>query len=186
MTHFRVAKRYAKGYMDFLTDSGKEEILMEEMLQLRDLIQSSRELKNFFASPVIDFKRKTQIMENVLEAFSIETKTFLSLIIKQGRSEAIGAIAHEFVQLYKTKNGIKDVKITSAQELQEHQIEAILSKAKEFLPENTKFEVVSKVNPELIGGFILRLDDKQYDASLKTKMNNIKKEFDLKHYIPKI
>lgn len=186
MTHYRVAKRYAKGYMDFLADSGKEEMLMEEMKQLKDLIDSSRELKNFFASPVIDIKRKTQIMESVLESFSIETKTFLALIIKQGRSEAIATIAREFVQLYKTKNGIKDVSIVSAKELQDDQIQAILNKTKESLPENTKLEVKQKVNPDLIGGFILRMDDKQYDASLKTKMNNIKKEFDLKHYIPKI
>lgn len=161
-------------------------MLMDEMMQLRELIETNRELKNFFASPVIDAKRKTSIMESVLQPFSIETKTFLALIIRQGRSEAIAAIAREFVNLYKAKNGIKDVSIVSAKALEDEQIEAILSKTKESLPEHTKLEVNHKVDPELIGGFILRMGDIQYDASLKTKMNNIKKEFDLKHYIPKI
>jgi len=186
MAHFRVAKRYAKGFMDFLSESGKEEMAMQEMLQLRDLVKTNRDLKNFFASPIIDYKKKTQIMLNLFGSYSEESKAFLSLIIRQDRSLAIGDIAEEFIQLYKAKNGIKDAIITSAKELEPSQIDAIVSKAKASLPEGTTLEVVNKVDPDLIGGFILRLDDKQIDASIQTKMNNIRKEFDSKHYIPKV
>ena len=82
MAHFRVAKRYAKGFMDFLSESGKEEMAMQEMLQLRDLVKTNRDLKNFFASPIIDYKKKTQIMLNLFGSYSEESKAFLSLIIK--------------------------------------------------------------------------------------------------------
>lgn len=186
MANFRVAKRYAKGLMDFLSTEEKENSVMQEMLQLRDLVKSNRDLKNFFASPIIDYKKKTQIMNHLFADFSEESKTFLALIIKQDRSMAIGEIAGEFVQLYKAKNNIKDATITSAKPLAPSQVDAILSKAKETLPEGTTLEVVNKVDPSLIGGFVLRLDDKQFDASISSKMNNIKKEFDSKHYTPKI
>lgn len=186
MAHFRVAKRYAKGFMDFLSGSDKEKMVMQEMLQLRDLVKSNRDLKNFFASPIIDYKKKTQIMNNVFADYSEESRTFLSLIIRQDRSLAIGEIAAEFIQLYKAKNNIKDATITSAQKLDQAQIDAILSKAKETLPSGTSLEVLNKVDPSLIGGFILRIDDKQFDASISSKMNKIRKEFDSKHYIPKV
>lgn len=186
MAHYRVAKRYAKGLMDFLSESGKEETVMQEMKQLKSLIHENRDLKNFFGTPVLDHKKKVSIVKNVFAGFSEESLTFISLIINQGRSEAIESIASEFINLYKIKNGIKNAVITSAKPLDQSQIEAIIAKAKSDLPEGTKVEVENKVNPELLGGFILRLDDKQFDASVSTKLNNLRKEFDSKHYIPKI
>ncbi|MDO5655645.1 MAG: ATP synthase F1 subunit delta [Flavobacteriaceae bacterium] len=186
MAHYRVAKRYAKGMMDFLAQTGKEDVVMNEMKQLQELTSANREFKTFLASPVLDYKKKTQILRNILEPFSEETKTFLALITRQGRSEAIGDIASEFIKLYKKNHKIKNAVITSATPLSDDQIKAIVEKAKASLPADTKIEVENKINPALIGGFILRLDDQQFDASIKTKLNQIKKEFDSKHYIPKI
>lgn len=186
MAHYRVAKRYAKGFMDFLANTGKEETVMKEMQQMHDLMIENRDLRNFFGTPVLDYKKKTEIMKNVFANFSEETKTFLALIIKQGRSKAIGSIATEFINLYKSKHGIRSAVITSAQPLSKEQVDAIVNKAKESLPADATVEIENKIDPDLIGGFILRLDDQQFDASIKTKLNNIRKEFDSKHYIPKI
>ena len=186
MAHYRVAKRYAKGFMDYLSTTDKEDIILAEMKQIRELVNTNRDLKNFFASPVLDYRKKTAIVKQVFGAFSEESLTFLSLIIQQGRSEAIGEIAAEFIQLYKQKHGIKNAVITSAAPLEQRQIDAIVQKAKAGLPQGATIEVENKINPDLIGGFILRLDDQQFDGSIKTKLQNIKKEFDSKHYIPKI
>lgn len=186
MAHYRVAKRYAKGFMDFLSGTGKEEIILAEMKQLKELVQQNRDLKNFFGSPVLDYKKKTAIMNNIFGSFSTESRTFLSLVIRQGRSEAIADIAAEYIELYKHNHGIKNAVITSARPLEQEQINAIVQKAKSGLPEGSTIEVENKVNPDLIGGFVLRLDDKQFDGSIRTKLQNIKKEFDSKHYIPKI
>lgn len=186
MAHYRVAKRYAKGFMDFLSGTDKEEMILGEMKQVQQLVQNNRDLKNFFHSPVVDYKKKTEIMKNIFSPFSEESKTFLALVIRQGRSEAIADIAAEYIKLYKQKHGIKNAVITSAQPLQQEQINAIVQKAKANLPEGSSIEVENKVNPDLIGGFVLRLDDKQFDGSIRTKLQNIQKEFDSKHYIPKV
>lgn len=188
MAHYRVAKRYAKGLMEFLaTSPAKEEVVMKEMKQLGELIKGSSDLRSFFKSPVLEYKKKTAISNEVFKDFSEESKTFLSLIIKQGRSEAIESIASEFVELYRKKHKIERAIITSAHPLSEEQINSIIEKTKAILPEGTTVEVQNKIDSDLIGGFVLRLADKQFDASLKTKLNNIKKEFDINHhYIPKI
>lgn len=187
MAQYRVAKRYAKGLMQFLSnDTDKEKHIVGEMKQITKLLDSNRDLKNFFNSPILDYKKKTSVTKEVFSSFSEETITFLSLIIKQGRSEAIGAIAKEFINQYGIKHNIKKATIISAQELEPSQLETIVKKVKEILPENTTIEVESKINKELVGGFVLRIDDKQIDASLKTRLQNIKKEFDSKHYIPKV
>lgn len=178
MAQYRVAKRYAKGLIDFLGDSKNEEKVVKEMTQLRSLIEENRDLQNFFKSPVLDYKRKTEIMKVIFKDYSKESLTFLSLIIKQGRSEAIGAIATDFLRQYREKKGIKTAEVISASPLDKKQTESIVEKAKALLPEGTKIEVKNKVDPSIIGGFVLRLDDQQFDASIKTKLNNIKKSFD--------
>ncbi|MGI9527912.1 MAG: ATP synthase F1 subunit delta [Weeksellaceae bacterium] len=187
MAHYRVAKRYARGFMDFIeTSTTKEDVIVKEMKQLGKLIKTNRDLSNFFNSPVLEYKKKTKIIYEVFKDFSEETKTFLALIIKQGRSEAIESITKEFLELYRKKHKIERATITSAQPLDTDQVNAIIEKAKTILPEGTTVKVKNKINPDLIGGFILRLADKQFDASMKTKLENIRKEFDSNHYIPKI
>ncbi|MXV39128.1 ATP synthase F1 subunit delta [Flavobacteriaceae bacterium Ap0902] len=188
MAHYWVAKRYAKGLMDFLESSPeKEDIVMKEIKQLGELLREKEDLRNFFNSPVLEHRKMTAIMNEVFKDFTEETRNFLSLIIKQGRSRAIESIASEVMKLYRKKHKIEKATITSAYPLDDNQINAIIEKAKAGLPMGTTVEVTNRVNPDLIGGFVLRLADTQVDASLKTKLENIKKEFETKqHFIPKI
>ena len=97
---------------------------------------------------------------------------FIDLIVKNSREDVLKEIAEAFVNLYKKKNNILDVTVISATELNQETKDQIISKIKASF-EGT-IEMVEKVDPALIGGFIIRIDDKQIDASIASQLSNLK------------
>lgn len=186
MANYRVAKRYAKAFMEILPTE-KVEGAVNEMKQLLDLLNESKDLLIFMKSPIISNDKKLAACQSVFAPFSEEFKNLMALLIKNGRGSDLKEVAVEVMKLYREEKGIKKVIITSAQPLTEEQTRKIIAQVKEnFSTEIREIEVENKINPELIGGFILRIDDQQFDASLRTKINRIKQEFDTNHYISKI
>lgn len=185
MANYRVAKRYAKAFIEILP-TDKMETAVSEMKNLSSLLKESRELRNFMSSPIISNEKKTNACQELFQSFSQESKTLIDLLIKNERSNALKEVAEQVLNLYRQKKGIKKAIITSAQALDEAQIKAIVAKTEQSFSGDVSVEVEQKINKDLIGGFVLRVDDQQYDASLRSKLNHIKQEFDTNHTITKI
>lgn len=185
MANYRVAKRYAKAFMETLP-TDKIEGAVNEMKQLSNLMKQSKDLISFMKSPIISNDKKIAACQEVFSSFSKESLNLIQLLIKNGRGENIKEVATEVINRYREENGIKKAVITSARPLNDQQIEEIVSQVKRNLASDVKIEVENKVNQELIGGFILRVDDQQFDASLRTKLSKIRQEFDTNHHISKI
>ncbi|NLN34233.1 MAG: ATP synthase F1 subunit delta [Flavobacteriaceae bacterium] len=186
MTGFRAAKRYAKGLMLFATDSGKGEEINREMIDLKNSIQNSRELAQFLSSPVLDSRRKNDIARELFKDFSPATQNFITLVIRQRREGLLRQIATQFNELYDQSNNVRTAEVISAAELSEEIVQEILAKAKSKMGEEYTYKINQKINSDLIGGYILRVGDKQIDSSLRASLNKLKKEFDINDYIAKI
>ncbi len=178
MVSSKVAKRYAQGLLQFTQDAGSTDTVFAEMKTLVNTINGSRELQSFLASPVIDVKKKTAAAAAIFKNLSPVSQNLIYLVIKQGRESQLAGIGNAFVNKVEDMRGVQRVTVTSAAPLAEENIQKILSSAA-LVNLNNKYEVTSVVNPEILGGYILRVGDQQVDASVRTKLERLKKEFQL-------
>ena len=174
----KVAKRYAQGLLDFTQESGNTESVFSEMKDVVKVINDSKELRNFFASPIIDTKKKENAAKEIFAKFSQVSQNLITLVIKQGRESHLKDIAQEFINKVEDLQGVQRVTLTSATELSQDNINSIV-KTSSLVDITKKYDLNVVIKPEIIGGYILRVRDQQVDASVKTKLNQMKKEFQL-------
>lgn len=186
MAGIRAAKRYAKGLMQFASESNQAQQIDQEMMDLKNAVESNRELAQFLNSPVLDAKKKNAAAKEIFKDFSKSTQNFIQLVINQGRGGILKDIAVQYHDLYNHLNNIRTAEVVSAVELDGSTVQQIVDHAKNTIGSGYSFEIQNKIDPSLIGGFILRVGDKQVDASVKSKLTRLKKDFDKNEYIPKI
>ena len=129
-------------------------------------------------TPIIDAKKKEAIALEIFKDFSQVSKNIIRLVIKQGRESQLRNIAQEFINKVEDMKGVQRITLTSAVELSSENISNIL-KSSDLVNHDNKFDVKSIINPEILGGYILRVGDQQVDASVKSKLSKLKKEFQL-------
>lgn len=173
MSVSRVAYRYAQALLDLSTEQNAVEKVNADMMQLSTVCAESKEFANLLSSPIIDSEKKGEIFNLVFES-KIEKVSldFLNLILKNSREAMIADIAKAFIDLYKKSKNILDVTVISAAKLDEKARLTIEGKIKANF-EGT-IEMTEKIDPALIGGFIVRIDDQQIDASIASKLANLK------------
>ena len=174
----KVAKRYAQGLLDFTQESGNTVSVFAEMKDVVKIMKDSKELKNFFASPIIDAKKKISVASQIFVQFSPVAQNLITLVIKQGRESHLQDIAQEFINKVEDLQGVQRVTLTVATQLPSKNTDEII-KTTTLVDHTKNYDLKVVVNPEIIGGYILRVGDQQVDASVRTKLNQVKKEFQL-------
>ena len=173
----KVAKRYAQGLLDFTQESGNTESVFNEMKDIVKIMSQSKDLNQFFSTPIIDARKKEAIALEIFKDFSPVAKNIIRLVIKQGRESQLKGIAQEFINKVEDIKGTQRISLTSASKLSEQNIQKIIADSK--MVNVTNYDLETIIKPEILGGYILRVGDQQIDASVKTQLNNIKKEFQL-------
>ncbi|PZU88200.1 MAG: ATP synthase F1 subunit delta [Chryseobacterium sp.] len=173
----KVAKRYAQGLLDFTQESGNTEAVFGEMKDIVKIMSSSKELNQFVNTPIIDSRKKEAIALEIFKDFSPVSKNIIRLVIKQGREAQLKNIAQEFINKVEDIKGTQRITLVSATALSQDNIQKIIADSKMVNVSNYDLETIIK--PEILGGYILRIGDQQIDASVRTKLGNIKKEFQL-------
>jgi len=173
----KVAKRYAQGLLDFTQESGNTETVFSEMKDIVKIMTSSKELNYFVNTPIIDARKKEAIALEIFKDFSPVAKNIIRLVIKQGREGQLKNIAQEFINKVEDIKGTQRITLVSATALSQDNINKIIADSKMVNVSNYDLETIIK--PEILGGYILRIGDQQIDASVRTKLGNIKKEFQL-------
>ncbi len=173
MNQSKITVRYAKAFIAL----GKEKNLLPEFHQDAELVasvcSSSTDFILLLESPVIKTSQKINAIQKVFSGKVNDlTLKFLMLIAQNKREIYIPGIFRNFLDYYRKDQGIRSAIITSAQPLND----TILSQIRKILEKelNATIELKQQVKKELIGGFILRVDDQQYDASLSTQLKKIK------------
>ena len=174
----KVAKRYAQGLLDFTQESGNTVSVFAEMKDVVKIMKDSKELKNFFASPIIDAKKKISAASQIFVQFSPVAQNLITLVIKQGRESHLQDIAQEFINKVEDLQGVQRVTLTVATQLSSKNTDEII-KTTTLVDHTKNYDLKVVVNLEIIGGYILRVGDQQVDASVRTKLNQVKKEFQL-------
>lgn len=177
MSRSKVAKRYAQGLLDFAKEANNTDVLYNEMKDVVKILSDSKDLVRFLAIPFIDHKKKIEVAKEVFKNFSLATLNFIKLVISRGREGYLYDIAQEFVDKVDRENGVQKVILTIATQLSQESINGILKSTD--LVKSTQYELELVIKPEILGGYILRVEDQQMNASVKDKLNQIKKNFQL-------
>ncbi|AZA59692.1 MULTISPECIES: ATP synthase F1 subunit delta [Chryseobacterium] len=174
----KVAKRYAQGLLDFTKESGQTDAVFAEMKDVVKLMSESKDLNKFFLTPYIDANKKTEVANEIFKSFSPVSQNLIRLIIKNGRESQLKNVAQQFINKVEDINGIQRITLTTATQLSNENIEQIL-KSTNLVNASANFDIKVNVNPAILGGYILRVGDQQIDASVKSQLNKIKKDFQL-------
>lgn len=177
MSGSRAAVRYAKAILSFSLEQTKEVEVNNDMLLVANTIEENTDLQLLLNSPIL----KSDIKKSALkEVFSnkISSLSFglIDLLIENKRLPILEDVAKKYTLLFDALKGIEVAKVTSAVPLTDALNKQVLLKVKEITGKEATIENI--VNPDIIGGFILRIGDIQYDASVANKLKVLKRQFE--------
>jgi len=186
MPNPRLATRYAKSLIDLAIERGELEKVFADMKWLNSVCKTNRDFVNLLRSPVIKGDTKKKIMEAVTGGrISEMTAGFNRLLITKGRESNLPEITAAFITAYKLKKNIQTIKLTTAAPVTDAVKEAIIAQVKKTAGfQNVEME--EKVDPNIIGGFVLQVDDKLIDASVAYDLKAIARQFENNDFIYKI
>ncbi|PLX09315.1 MAG: ATP synthase F1 subunit delta [Marinilabiliales bacterium] len=177
----KISVRYAKAVFLLAKEKNVLDHVYADFVLLRETISSTPEFKEVICSPVISPKDKLRVLTNVYGKIIHDiTSKFLDLVIEKNREIYLLDIARNFEVLYRKENNIKQVIVTTHQSISNKVSETVSGIiAKTY---NSKVEVKNMTDDEMIGGIIIRVDNQQLDLSVKTQLNEIKKNLQKKSY----
>ena len=171
----RAAIRYAKAILDIAQTSGNADAVKTDMNSIVSAITESSELQHFLTSPIIKIEYKKSALSEIFSSIQTETKSLFDLLFENKRYEILGEIAIQYNRLYDESKGVEVAKVTTALPITPELEKKVLAKIADF--SNKKITINNIVDPEIIGGFILRVGDQQYNASVASKLSELKREF---------
>jgi F-type H+-transporting ATPase subunit delta len=173
MNESKITVRYAKALFGLAKEGNAFELMKNDMELLYQCIRELPELQFVINSPVIKVSEKVTVFrETFKDTFSPITASFITLVLERRREEYLLGIARYFLSLLKVEQGIQSAELVTAIPLDEKLRKSIMQFiSKKF---NTKVELQENVDEKLIGGFILRVGDQQVDASISSKLAQIK------------
>lgn len=177
MSEIQVATRYAKSILDLAIEQNALEPVKKDVELFLGTCRANPALQAILKNPIISLEKKANILDGLFEdKLHKMIVSFFHIVIRKGRSEILYATAKEFINQYNIKKNIVKATVTSAHPLSKENI----TQLEEVVRQATKGEVIlsAHVQPDLIGGFILKVGDKQFDTSLSSKLNQLKKEFE--------
>lgn len=176
MNDSTINTRYAKALFKLAKEKSIISQVLEDMRTVFEIFDTIPELSVIMENPVIKTSKKSSVLQSVFQKRVNNTSLlFLNLIVNNKREFYIKGIARYFLSLVKKDKGIKTVVLTTALQINKKQKDNIISLIKKEL--ESEIELTEVINEDLIGGFILRIDDNQYDSSVRSELKKIKKNF---------
>lgn len=173
MAASKAAVRYATALLDLSIEMKSLEKVNKDVLMIDGLLYDCRELVAFVASPIIQKRRKLEVFDALFDG-KIEPLTlkFLRLLTKNKRENILEEITESFIKQYRKHKGIVDVDVKSAIKLEDNVRESIIARVKKDFEGDVQLH--ESVDEELIGGFVVRIEDQQIDASIKTQLADLR------------
>ena len=186
MPNPRLASRYAKSVLDLAIEKGQLEPVYADMQYLQALNSGSRDFLNLLRSPIVAPDKKQSAVDAVTAGkVSPITSSFIHLLISKGREADLPEIITSFISQYKDHKGIHTVKLTTATPVSEEVKNSIGAQVRKT-GNMENIELETKVDPNIIGGFVLQAGDILVDASIASDLKEISREFENNDFIYKV
>jgi F-type H+-transporting ATPase subunit delta len=172
MSQSTVARRYATALYEEAQATGVLEEVDEDVLMLRESLQSNDELARFFDSPVIPQEKKDTIVQTLLgDRVNELLVRFLRLLIEKDRETMTKAVLDAYQSLRDEQRDIVDAYVTTARPLAEEDRDTVVETLEAQTGKTVRLH--TKENPDLIGGLIIRIGDRVFDGSVRNKLSNL-------------
>ncbi len=176
MAESRAAHRYAKALLDLADEKGIVEQVHTDMQLLANTCEENRNLVNMLQSPIVPHYKKLAVLREIFKSrVHPVSYSIFEIITKKNREEILFGVAKEFHVLYNAYKGIQLAQVTTTFPVDE----TLRNRFKTLVQQSTgkqQVELNEKVDPSLIGGFILQIGDKQIDESVKGKLQKLQQE----------
>jgi len=181
MKNIRIANRYSKALFTLSLEQNIVENVKDDMSLVSGAFKQSAELKRVLLNPVVKDDKKISIVYRIFQNnISPFTLRFIDIIIRKNRFVYIDYIAEEFLKYYRDYKNISLAEMQTASPLEAEARNRIIEILKDFTKKD--IELIEAIRSELIGGFVLKINDIQYDTSIKAKLLKLKKEFSINTY----
>jgi F-type H+-transporting ATPase subunit delta len=168
------AGRYAQSLLDYALELNKLEEVKQDMQLVSSVCAENHGLELLLASPIIKKDQKISVLTAVFEqSIQAVSMNFLTLVTKKNRERLIIQIAAAFIELYKAHKGIVTAEVTTATPLSEEQRKGIAASLESV---GKTLELNEMVDPNILGGLMVRVGDRRFDASIRKKLNELKQD----------
>jgi ATP synthase F1 delta subunit len=169
-----VAEVYARALFEVALDQDKLDELHEQLGQFADAVDQNRDLATFFFSPYFSTEEKKDALGRAVDGADPAFMNFLQALVERHRMPVIFRIRTRFEQLWQEERKLLPVQITSAITLDEAMVRGIGEQIGEQV--RRRVELSSSVDPDLIGGVVLRVGNVVLDASIRNRLEQLRKQ----------
>lgn len=175
MSESRAAIRYAKAVLDFAVEKKSADKVEKDMRGIANTVQENEELQQMLESPVVGTDVKKKSLAQIFKGSNEITLGLISTLAENKRIGLLREVAKKYIIQYEKMKGEDVAFVTTAVPLTSDLEKKILAQVKKMT--GNKVTLENKVDENIVGGFILRVGDLQYDASVANKLNRLKREF---------
>ncbi len=176
MSHFRVARRYARALITLAEEQDKLETIVVDLNRVSSLVGSSRELTLFLKNPSYGKEKKRKVLDELFSGMVDDlTNRFIVLLVEKGRQGILQEIINHFKLLVDERMGIVRADVRSAIALDKKQEKSLKKQLEGYT--GKKIEITFSLDRSLQGGFLARLDDTVFDASIRRQLELLEKKF---------
>jgi F-type H+-transporting ATPase subunit delta len=169
-----IAQVYARSLFEVAQEHDKLDVVRDQIGEFADALDGSRELQTFFFSPYFSTEEKKDGLDRALEGEDDVVRNFLAVLIENHRMPALFRVRRELDAMWRDVNKLLPVQVTSAVELDE----AVTRQIGEEIGRQTgrKVELTTNVDPDVLGGIVLRVGNSILDASIRTRLDRLRKQ----------
>ena len=171
----RAAIRYAKAILDLAKSQNTADAVNTDMMLIKSTIAVNNDLKLLLESPIVKIEKKAAALKEIFANTNPITTGLVDVLAQNKRITLLRAIATEFITLFDHENGIQKAQVTTAVALTDAMHEQVLAKVKALTGKEAVIE--NTIDESILGGFILRVNDLQYNASIANNFNKLKRTF---------
>ena len=176
----RAAQRYAKAVLSLAQDQDKTEVVNAEMMLVSSTLAQNKNLLDLLKSPALNAEAKRNSLRAIFRETGKITQGLFDILLENKRIDILDQVAEKYVLLYNKKNNIRDAVVTTAVPLTEEMEQKVLAKVKELTGGNASLK--NEIDQSILGGFILRVGDLQYNASIAGNLDRLKRKFKKTHH----
>jgi F-type H+-transporting ATPase subunit delta len=182
MKESRIAIRYAKALFDLSLEKDNIERVYEDMMLVLDVCRSNKDFRLLLSNPVVRTDKKISVIRAIFDQH-IEKMSllFLEIITKAGREDFIEHISDQYISLYKDYKGIIATTLQTVVKIDDKIREQLINLLEKQT--NSSIELIEELDEDLIGGFVFKYGNLEYDASIRKQIQRLRKEFESNLYV---
>jgi F-type H+-transporting ATPase subunit delta len=169
-----IAHVYSRSLFEVASEQGKLDLIQQQLGQFADALDGNRELQVFFFSPYFSTEEKKDGLDRAVTEADPILLNFLELLVEKHRMPVIFRLRRQFDELWEREHQVLRVDVTSAVALDERVLEQISARVGEQT--HRRVQLASHVDPDILGGIVLRVGNSILDTSIRNRLDNLRRQ----------